>query len=818
MLKPFVIVALLLTFMGAQLSVHAQTDVSSVQVENLSDAQIKQIIQEINDRGLTPSQAAELAKARGASQQQVDQLLIRIQQAQLSGGTSASTTGTGSAFGSGSSSASGSSSYNPDSNYTAEESDSQLRENPVSAKNKRIFGYQLFNQNNLSFEPSVNIPVPSDYVVGIGDELSINVWGASQQTYLLTVDGNGTVNIPDLGPVKVASQNLSNVRSTLLKRLSAIYSGMSGSNPNTFAEVSINNLRSIKVNVIGEAINPGTYTLPATASVFNALYLSGGPNENGSFRSIRIMRDNKLAGTIDVYDYLLNNNTAGNMPLRDQDIIFIPTYHKRVEAVGAFKRDAIFELKEGENITQLLNYTGGFTDKASPSRLLITRFTDEGYKLEDVTHENFDSFKLRNGDLIRAEEVINQFENRVSIEGAVYRPGTYALDENMHLSALLTKAGGLVPNYFSTRGLIIRLDQQLYPNTIPFDVGQVLNGTSDPVLQKEDQVIIRDIYSIGERKTVRIDGEIMLPDEYSFYRNMTLKDLIFLAGGMKEAASESYIEVARRNSYAEAADINSKMVSLFSFAVDRNLQLAAEDEKFILKPFDQVYIRKAPAYEVQRAVSILGEVKYPGQYSISSKDERVSDLIKRAGGLTPYAFASGARMKRNVDDQQKEQLAIVNQMKLESDSTLEMLQSQSQKTLELQLSAVLEHPGDENDYILKEGDEIFIPIKSEEIWINGEVMNPTGLAFEARKNAKYYVNASGGFTPDAQKGRIYVVYANGTSSTTKHFIFRSYPRVEPGSQVIVPRKPEKKPAQVTTWLAIASTLSSLAIAIAAVLR
>ncbi|WP_163712849.1 SLBB domain-containing protein [Mangrovibacterium lignilyticum] len=808
MFRSFVIASLLLLLCGAQITLQAQTNFSTVKVEKLSDAQIKQIVDEINDRGLTPNEATELARARGASQQQIDQLMARIQQVQLSG-----TTGNSSV-----SYREGATPAPQEANYSDSQVGAQKSASKSTAKNKRIFGYQLFNQDNLSFEPSVNIPVPSDYVVGIGDELSINVWGASQQTYLLQVDGNGSVNIPDLGPIKVAGQNFSKVRSNLLNRLSAIYNGMTGSNPNTFAEVSINNLRSIKVNVVGEAINPGTYTLPATASVFNALYLSGGPNENGSFRSIRVMRDNKLAGEIDVYDYLLNNNTTNNIALRDQDILFIPTYHKRVEAIGAFKRDAIFELKEGENINQLLSYAGGFTDKASQARLLITRFTEDGYKLEDVKQDQFASFQLQNGDVIRAEEVINLFENRVSIDGAVYRPGTYALEENMHLSDLFKKAGGLVPNYFASRGLIIRLDSQLYPNTIPFDVNEVLTGTNDPIIQKEDQVIIRDIYSIGEQKTIRVLGEIMKPGEINFYRNMTLKDLIFMAGGMREAASESYIEVARRNSYEEAADVNSKMVSLYTFAVSRDLDLSSEDAAFILQPFDQVYVRKAPSYQPQKTVTILGEVKYPGQYSISSKDERISDLIKRAGGLTPFAFEEGARMRRKVDAQLKEQIEIANQMRMEADTTLEAIQHQQFKSLELQLAQILNKPGSENDYTLKEGDEIFVPLKSEEIWVNGEVMNPTGLSYEKGKKARYYVDASGGFSSKAKKGKIYVVYANGTSAATKGFIFRNYPKVEPGSQIIVPQKPEKQKTEVTTWLAIASTLSSLAIAIAAVLR
>lgn len=810
MFKPLQRLALLMIFLGSAPLVQAQSQaqIQSVKVENLSDDQIRQLIKRMNEEGLTPAQAAEMARARGANQQQIDQMMTRIREMQLSGENSPSTGTTNTQK-----------KQVPDeANFSYEQSGSQKATTTVSDKTKRIFGYQLFNQDKLSFEPSVNIPVPSDYVVGMGDEIAINIWGASQQSYQLTVDGTGAITIPDLGQVKVSGQNFSSVRSGILNRLTAIYSGMAGPSPNTFADVSINNLRSIKVNVVGEAINPGTYTLPATASAFNALYLSGGPNENGSFRSIRVMRDNKLIGEIDAYDYLLNHNTGSNISLRDQDILFIPSYSKRVETKGAFKRNGIFELKEGEPVSNLLKYSGGFADSASQARLLVTRYTDDGYKLEEIKKEQFGSFQLKNGDQVQAEKVIKLFENRVSIEGAVYRPGTYSLEEGMTLSSLFRKAGGLVPNYFASRGLIIRLDKQLYPNTIPFNVEEVVSGQNDLTLQREDQVVIRDIYSIGEQKNVRIYGEVIKAGEFEFIRNMTLKDLIFLAGGMREAASESYIEVARRNSYAEAADINSKLVSLYSFAVDRDLKLNADDENFILQPFDQVYVRKAPSYEAQQTVSILGEVKYPGQYSISSKDERISDLIKRAGGLTPFADASGARMKRMVDSQQKGQLEMAQQVKMQADSTLNLLQNQSFKTLELQLTQIINDPGKDNNYILKTGDEIFIPMKSEEIWVNGEVMNPSGLAFTKGYSAKKYINTAGGFSDKAQKGRVYIVYANGSSAATKHGLFRRYPKPAAGSQIIVPEKPERNRMDTGTWLAIASTFSSITVAIVAVLK
>ena len=827
MLKRILNLLLLIVLMGAVSPVFAQRAATDVNVDQLTDEQVQKIMNEVNSRGLTMDQAIQMAKARGASQQQIDQLTQRIQEMQSSGKLNKSGQGTTSSQNQKNSGQKGNFYWNADQDsslYSSKADSLQVKKDAVSEKNKKIFGYQLFNKKNLTFEPSVNIPVPDDYVLGIGDEITVNVWGASQQTYTLDVDNNGDINFPDLGPVKVAGINYNEARKLIKDRLTTIYSGMAGGTPNTFADVTLGNPRAIKVNVIGEAIAPGTYTLPATASAFNALYLSGGPDENGSFRSIHVIRDNKLFAKIDVYDYLINGNTASNVSLRDQDIIYIPTYEKRVETAGSFKRDNIFELKQGENIQQLLKYSGGFSENASSSRLLITRFDNGQYQLVDIDKDQFDTAGLQNGDLIRAEKVIDRFENRVSIEGAVFRPGPYALEKDMTLSRLIAKAGGLREDHFAPRGLIIRLDNQLYPTTIAFNVDDVMKGANDPLLKREDKVIIRDIFSIGEKETVEILGEVMTPGEYDYQRNMTLKDLVFLAGGMTEAASESYLEVARRNSHEEASVVNSKLASLYQFKVDRDLNLTPEDAGFILQPFDQVYIRRAPSYEKQKTVKIEGEVQYPGEYSISDKNERISDLIRRAGGLTPYAFAEGAKMKRFNDDQIQIQMEAIKRMKMKLDTTQKdtmSLSNQEDKDrftqLELRLSNILQHPGTSYDYYLKDKDQIIVPMKSEEIWVTGEVLTPIGLSYEHGRGIKYYVSHSGGFSSNAKKSKVYVVYSNGTTQITRSFIWKDYPEIKPGCRIVVPEKPQKNKTDSTSkWLAFTTALSSLAIALAAV--
>jgi Periplasmic protein involved in polysaccharide export len=774
---------------------------ASVDVNNLSDQQIQQIVNEVNARGLTIDEAAQMAQMKGATPLQIDQLKRRIQELSFSKGKSISTPAAQS---------------NQTSSVTREAFSEKAKVN-TTPEVKKIFGFQLFNSDNLTFEPPVNIPTPQNYVLGIQDELTVSVWGASQQTYQLRVETNGAINIPDIGPVYVAGMEFNKAKELIKKRLVAIYQGMEGPAPNTYAEVSISNLRSIKVNVIGEVMAPGTYTLPSTASAFNALYLSGGPNENGSFRNIQVLRDNKVIKTIDVYDYLINANTQGNIQLREQDVIYIPTYKKRVEVKGTFKRTGLFELTDKEKLSDLVRYVGGFNDEAFRGQLSITRITESERKVIDIPQAEYDTFALTNGDVLAASGIIDRFENRVSIAGAVFRPGTYALSEGMTLSGLIKKAQGVKESYFSNRGQIVRLQSNLKPMIVSFNVDEILKGTNDIPLQREDQVIIQDIFSMSEKKTVEILGEVQKPGEFDFSDKMTLKDLIFRAGGFTEAASESYIELARRHNYVEANQMSDQLVKLYQFTIDRDLKLDNHADTFHLQAFDYVYVRKAPSYYKQRSVAIMGEVKYPGPYSIGSKSERISDLIKRAGGLTPSAFVKGARMRRANTQAADALLAMQN---VAADSLTKKAEKQiSQDQLELRLDDIIEKPGTAFDYVLKDGDQIFIPEVAQEVRISGEIFNPIGLAYQEGKGMKYYIDHSGGFSPDAQKRKTFVIYADGTTAVTHSLFGRSYPHIEPGCQIIVPKKPEKQRTDQTgKWLGIASTMATIAIAISTLLK
>ena len=776
---------------------------TNVDVDKLSDQQIQQIIQEVDNRGLTMDQAMQLAKTRGATQTQINQLQKRIRELQLSGNQSQNS--------------------RPQQEGLAEYeliNDSISRRDSIqtTSKNKQIFGFNLFNAKNLTFEPSVNIPAPDNYVLGMNDELTISIWGASQQTYQLTVDGNGNIQVPDLGPIHVAGINFSEAEKTIKQRLIAIYRGMDGENPNTYAEVSISSLRSIKINVIGEVNAPGTYTLPATASAFNALYLSGGPNENGSFRNIKVIRQNKEVAQMDVYDFITRANTLNNISLRDQDILFIPTYEKRVVASGAFKREAYYELKKEETLKDLLTYTGGFADQAYREQLTITRTTGRELKVLNVTQRDFDSFVPQNGDSIVAGEIIDRYENRITIEGAVFRPGTYGLIDGLMLSDLINMADGVKESVYSNRGILIRLGKDLSPQTLAFNVQDVLNGTNDIELRREDEVIIQDIFSMRQERYIRIYGQVQAPGEYVYRAHMSLKDLIFLAGGFTEAASESFIELARRHDYQTAAHVSDQLATLHQFTVNRDLALDDEDARFELKPFDYIYVRKAPSYNEQQTVTIQGEIVYPGPYSISSKTERISDLIQRSGGLTPQAYTKGAILKRKPIDEDiiKESLHTSVGDSLVSKAEEQM---RDHTKLELRLDEILKNPGSVYDYILREDDQIIIPEVVQEVQISGEVLNPIGLAYQQNKSLTYYIDRSGGFSSNAKKGKVFIIYSDGTTKITKGIFNRKFPKPEPGSQIIVPSKPEKTGGdQTSKWLAIASTFASLAVAIAAVVK
>jgi protein involved in polysaccharide export with SLBB domain len=748
-------------------------DIKNIDVKTVPKSDIKKAQQAMKDAGLSTQDAANIARQKGATEQQILDFEKRIQNDNSSQTTISD---------------------------PVEEASRKVEEQGNVEKSKRkagfsaggrVFGSYIFNSKNMTFEPSLNIQTPKKYEISIGDQILINIWGNSQNNYQLTVNKNGQIMIPDIGPVYVAGLTFDNARIKIKQRLSTIYSDMDSDNPETFAQVNMGQLRSIQVNLVGEVTTPGTYTLPVTATVFNALYLSGGPNKIGSFRNIRIVRNNKIVKTIDMYKFLVNANPSDNVLLKDDDIIFIPPIEKRVEVNGQFKRNGLFELKDDEMLDELIHFAGGFTENSYLSKTQILRKTQQGQQILDIPFKQLKSTSLINGDIISNEKILDAFENRVTIAGAVYRPGEYEWKEGLTLFDLIIKADSLTPDAFQNRGIITRYNPDLSTTTIQFNVNDIAVKKSNIILQQEDMVLIKSHFQLEESTFITVNGEVQSPGKFAWSENLTLGDAIFLAGGLTESADSTFIEVARRLSHEEAAQLSNKLAHTQVVNISRALGLTDNDAAFILKPFDQISVRRAPGFRKHGTALITGEIVYSGAYAISNKNQRISDLIKMAHGITPQAFIAGATLSRTSKELGSEKIAI-------------------------DLAKILNNPGGQNDLFLNDGDRINIPEFMQTIKISGNVQNPFSITFEQGKKAKYYIDRCGGFKSNAKKNKVYVLYANGTTAVRKGFIIKSYPKVQAGSQIIVPKKPEKKIGDSGKWLAFASVIASLAVSIATI--
>jgi protein involved in polysaccharide export with SLBB domain len=763
-----------------------------VKISELSDNQVRRIYDEMMNRGLSEQQATSLAMARGFSRQQLSELKRRFEQlgdnpqADMQEGTAVI-----------------------DSSFFGGVSEKDEVEK--TEERKKLFGFDFFNSENLTFEPSVNLPASKSYIIGPGDEFSIDIWGTSQQSYQLTVDNGGNLNIPNVGPVSVGALSLEQAQKKIFNKLTLIYRDLAEENPRTFAQIYLAQIRPITVHVIGEVFAPGSYTLPGSATAFNALYLAGGPNMNGSFREIKVIREGKQLTSLDVYDYLINGNSEVNIPLRDDDVIMVSSYRYRVRMSGEFKRKGIFEGKEGETVANMLDYAGGFTDKAYKEKLDIFRTDSRQTYFQSVFKGKFDEVFVQNGDSIIAGEILERIENRVIIDGAVMRPGNYELTEDLSLSLLLERAEGLRDDAFMERAQILRLDENLELENIPFSVKELVAGSYDVDLKREDIVTIYSRDSLRQRRDLSIKGEVQFPGTFDYRDGTTLSDLVAMAGGFLESASSSYIEVARRLSHEEKSEYNKRTGHLYQFTISRDLAMHEQDGQFELKPYDQVYVRRAPGYVASGTVRVNGEVLYAGEYNLSSREERLSTVIERAGGLTPDAYAKGAMLTRKIEIDPK--MKRLRQQLEERDSTLQF-DDIGFEVLAIDLQEALKNPGSRNDVFLREGDELLIPRELQTIKISGEVLNPVSTPYIEGQSLRYYVNQGGGFSDMAMRGQAYVIYPNGKAAATQKFLFfNNYPKVLPGSEIVVPSKPQREPLPATAWISIGSSVASMALTV-----
>ncbi|MGA0558480.1 SLBB domain-containing protein [Larkinella sp. VNQ87] len=688
----------------------------------------------------------------------------------------------------------------------------RLRERELAAQRRKLYGYQLFNDpaNQSLFQPNLNIATPKGYVVGPNDELNINIYGFSEATYPTTVNPDGFIYIPRVGPIHVSGLTIEQARSRILDRLSKIYVGLK-SGPygpaNTYMVVTLGDIRSIRVTVTGEAIRPGTYTVSSLSTALNVIYQAGGPNEIGSFRSVQVIRNNRVVATLDLYDLLVTGIQRNDIRLQDNDNVRFSTFKNHVEINGSTRRNNIFELLPGETMSRLLELAGGFTSNAYKARVKVTRFTNRELKVIDVVESDFPTFALTDGDQVVVEAVLARYENQVGIQGAVFRPGVYSLDQNKTLKQLITSAEGLKGEAFTGRIQIVRTREDMAIENISLNLTNIMNGTEPDIeLKREDQVIIPSRFEMAEFANISIVGEVITPIESTPYvANMTLEDLILRAGGLKESAAAAQIEVVRRKKDVDITSKTAQVSEIFRFNVDRDLSIKPTDSKFALFPYDQVIVRRSPNYQEQTFVNVDGEVLIPGEYPIITKDQRISDLVKMAGGLSPFAYVEGATLVRTIQlseaELQMRQQAITELADDSPNAVVKenVVQEGKEQQIGISLRKILNNPGSLEDMILQPGDILRIPKQLETVRVGGEVLSPTTAKYRRGQSFQDYISQAGGFTSRSARKRAYVVYANGSADRTRRFaFFNVYPRVEPGSEIIVPQstKGELTPLQI----------------------
>lgn len=672
---------------------------------------------------------------------------------------------------------------------------------------RQVFGRNIFNNRRLTFAPNMNIPTPQNYVVGPGDVLVVNVYGASIENLQLTVSPDGEVYVPEFGPIHVSGLQISAAQNRIRSRLGRYFQSSNIS-------VKLAQTRSIQINVLGEVRVPGTYTLSSLSTVYHALYLAGGVNNLGTLRNIKLYRQGKLVTVVDVYEFILNGRLAGNVRLEDNDVIQVGTYDRLVNISGYVKRPMSYELRDGESLQTLLKYAGGFASEGYKKTIRVVRNTELLRNVFNVDEFDFSSFRLNDGDAVSVEANSELYENMVQVNGAVARPGMYQLGEKVFsVKSLLDRAEGMTPEAKTNRAVLRRMKPNRTQEVISVNLEGILNGTEpDMTLQNEDILYIPTIPEHQYRRTLSILGEVVFPGTYEYADSITIEDFILQAGGLTYAASTAKVDVSRMYHDPEATDAGMDLKQTFTFTIDENFKLS-NDRNFVLEPFDIVQVRRSPTYQDPITVSIDGEVMFRGPYTMERKNMRLTDLVKAAGGAIDGADIRGARLIRHMSDDERARMQAVIQMaRQHADSkdsiSLQKLSLQTTYSVGIHLDEALAHPGSTQDIELMDGDRLIIPRFNHTVRISGDVHQPNTVALEEGKGYKYYIEQAGGFGSRAKKSHTYIVYQNGTIAKA------SKGKVEPGCEILVPSKATRTP-NLTNWLGIGTSLASLATMIVA---
>ena len=810
---------LLITFNAAAQDIMKSKDLSTVKVDYLSDDDLAKISAQLKSNNATIDQVESMVLSKGMSQTEFNKLKIKLNDYEKKNAKDKS----------------------KDSKSKTGEKTSEFGRKQNEIKNDKvkdslnalIFGSELFDNPTLNFEPDLNLATPINYVLGPGDELQVSVYGVQEYNASIPVSVEGKINIDYVGQISVLGMSIEAATQKIKAAIARVYSTVRSGQSQV--SISLGKIRTIKVTIVGGK-QPGNYSISSLATVYNALHLAGGPGKNGSYRNIELIRNNRVYKNIDIYRFLTKGDQSDNVTLKENDVIRIPAYSQRVTVEGEVKRPGIFEMKKGENFSDLLGFASGFYEFAYTASVNVLQKTGKEFKVHDINESEYSTYQPQSGDVFRVTKILNRFENRIKIEGAVFRPDYYSFTEGMRISDLVTRAEGLKEDAYSKRARIIRLKTDLTTEIVNVDLGAALSGdlNADIELKREDIVTVYSILDFREEYKVTIDGEVKNPGEYEYFENLTLNDLVVQVGGLTGSASKR-VEIARMIKSDAIDDSDPKRVELFELEItaDNNEQI----KNFVLKPFDVINIRRMAVYEKPEMVKVTGAVTYPGKYVLANKKERVYNVVMRAGGLTSIANLDGMKIKRPIKEEQIEQLESIN-LNLEKKETLEkkegMLEESNFKdkdTLKSKLSKKLRDElkyttipvnwekivKDKNHYsnvTLFPGDEIEVAVYNEGVKVTGNVLLTSEIPYRSGKGFKYYINSVGGVDNKGWKRKSYIIYPNGKAAVTTSFLFfRSYPKVEPDSQIVVPEKPEKKKMTAGEWVGIGSVISSLALLI-----
>ena len=784
-------------------------DLSTVKVDNLSEADIAKVKTQLQANNTTIEQIEPMVLAKGMSATEFAKLKARI------GATAATNANKKDAESS-----------------TGEFTRTQEKIINTKVKdslNALVFGSELFDNPTLNFEPNLKLATPVNYVLGPGDELQVSVYGVQEYSGSIPVTSEGTITIPYVGHISVSGMSIEAASQKIKGAMARVYSTVASGQSQV--AVSLSRIRTIKITLIGSK-QPGNYSISSLATVYNALFLGGGPGKNGSYRNIELIRNNKVYTKVDIYKFLVNGDQSENVGLKDNDVIRIPAYKQRVTLEGQVKRPGIFEMKAGETFADLLTFASGFNEFAYTASVNVMQKTAKEFKVQDIKAADFKTYKPLSGDVFRVTKILNRFENRIKIDGAVFRPDTYSFYEGMRVSDLIAKADGLKEDAYSKRARIIRLKPDLTTEIVNVDLEMALEGNrdADVVLKKEDVVTVYSVLDFVEEYKITIDGEIKNPGTYDYYENLTLNDLLVQAGGLTGSASKR-VEIARMIQAEEIDDANPNKAELFNIEIS-----AANNEQaknFALQPFDVVNIRKMAVYEKPEMVTVTGAVHYAGKYVLAHKKEKLFTVIQRAGGLTAMANLDGVKIKRPIQAKQIEDLENVNLNFGKKEETEGLKESKSGKkdtiqnkvakklkeelkfaTIPVDWKAIVKNPESNTNVTLFPGDEIEVATFNEGVKVAGNVLLTSEIPYEKGKGFGYYLDAVGGIDNKGWKKKAYIIYPNGKAAVTHSFLFfRSYPKVTSGSQIIVPEKPEVKKMTTGEWVSIGSVITSLSLLI-----